>query len=116
MEEQVLNYVVFRVRGMLELLKGREKAIPDLKLSFLPSLYEWMKASGLFSFADMLRCLIVVLYVLNVGVLYVHFLCTGVAFLCYSNEILIILKIKVLKYLYVNIVRPFLCVHIHIHT
>ena len=72
MEEQVLNYVVFRVRGMLELLKGREKAIPDLKLSFLPSLYEWMKASGLFSFADTLRCLIVVLYVLNVGVLYIY--------------------------------------------
>jgi hypothetical protein len=42
---------------MLELLKGREKAIPDLKLSFLPSLYEWMKASGLFSFADMFEML-----------------------------------------------------------
>ena len=32
--------------------EGCENAIPDLKLSFLQSLFERMKASGSFSFAD----------------------------------------------------------------
>jgi hypothetical protein len=45
------------VRGMLELLKAvRESTNQDLMLSFL-SFFEWMKASGLISFANMVELL-----------------------------------------------------------
>jgi hypothetical protein len=64
-----------------------KKANPNLKLSFLLPLSEWMKVLVYFLLLICLRSLIVVLYVLNVGVLDVHFMCIGVAFLCYFNVI-----------------------------
>ena len=82
------------------------KFVPDLKLLFLKSLFSgWMLP--VYSFLPIcLRCLIVVISVLNVGVLFVYILCTWVAPLC----------IQLMKYLLIGGKKKtsvFLCSLVH---
>ena len=71
------------VRGMLELLKAVRESSKILTCPSSLYLSGYRLLVYFFLLLIWLRCLIVVLCVLNVGVLCVHILCTGVAFLCY---------------------------------
>ncbi len=54
--------------GELRTFEGFEKSVSDLKLLFLKTLLEWINASGCFLLVLYLRCLIVVLFLFDVGV------------------------------------------------
>ena len=71
------------VRGMLELLKAVRESSKILTCPSSLYLSGYRLLVYFFLLLIWLRCLIVVLCVLNVGVLCVHILCTCVAFLCY---------------------------------
>lgn len=62
------------------MFEGPEKSVPDgpdLKISFLKSIFEWINVSGLFSF-EFLESF----SFCDVGVLFVPIMCTWVGLLC----------------------------------